>query len=271
MNVENSQPLAPLVGKHDLELPKYKRPGEPEHYRLSATRLGGPQRQSPKTLVHFWFRTRYISAFATGLSQLHPHILELHIRPSTVASLIGSCVGLLPAFAASWVKAVLPEWFLPSHVVLKKQKEGGEAMINEERFDTEVKAYGRLKPLQGAVIPTCYGRLHYNGVRAMILEYLGGVSLSSPEGATLRLEELSTLLQPCYRALYALGVHHDDPNLSNFQLVNGKIIVLDLESAVFDLSIDDQAFFMRTNIWDLAYKYRHMQAYYLRDGSLEAA
>ncbi|KXX81130.1 Lipopolysaccharide core heptose(II) kinase RfaY [Madurella mycetomatis] len=271
MNVEDSQLPPPPVGKHEIELPKYKRPGEPEHYRLSATRLRGTKRQFPTTLVHFWFRTRYVSALAAGLSQLHPHILELHIRPSTVASLIGSCVGLLPGFAQSWVQAVLPEWFLPNHVVLKKQKEGEEEMIMEELFDTEVKAYGRLKPLQGVVIPTCYGRLHYNGTRALILEYLGGVSLSSPEGATLRLEELSTLLQPCYRALHAFGVHHDDPNLSNFQLVNGKIMVLDLESAVFDFSVDDQAFFMKTNIWDLAHRYRSMQAYYLRDGSLEAA
>ncbi len=88
----------------------------------------------------------------------------------------------------------------------------------EELFDTEVKAYGRLKALQGVVIPTCYGRLHYNGTRALILEYLGGVSLSSPEGATLRLEELSTLLQSCYRALHAFSVHHDDPTCPTFTL-----------------------------------------------------
>lgn len=51
MNVENSQPLAPPVGKHGLALPMYKRPGEPEHYRVTATRLGGIKRQSPKTPV----------------------------------------------------------------------------------------------------------------------------------------------------------------------------------------------------------------------------
>jgi hypothetical protein len=257
MDVEETQPSIPPSGNRGFLERPYKHPGQPEHYRLSATRLEGIKRQSPKTLV--------VSP------QLHPHVLKLHIRPSTVASLVGSCVGYLPAFAASWVQAVLPEWFLPSHVVLKKQKEGGEAMINEERFDAEVKAYGRLKPLQGVVIPTCYGRLHYNGVRAIILEYLGGVSLASPEGATLRQEELSALLQPCYRALCALGVHHDDPNSANCQLVNGNIMVLDFESAVFDLSVDDLAFFIKTNIWDLGYRYRHTQQYYLHDGPLEAA
>ncbi len=62
--------------------------------------------------------------------------------------------------------------------------------------------------------------------------------MSSPEGATLRLEELSALLQPCYHALHAFVVHHGDPNLSNFQLVDGKLMVLDLESTVFDLPAD---------------------------------
>ncbi|KAK4041785.1 lipopolysaccharide core heptose(II) kinase RfaY [Parachaetomium inaequale] len=208
----------------------------------------------------FWFRTRYIPALAARLSQQHPHVLELHLRPSTVASVIGSCVGLLPTFAQSWVKAAFPEWFLPSHVVLKKQKkgEGEEETIREEQFDTDVKAYDQLKPLQGTVIPTCYGRLRYDGTRALLLEYLGGVSMSLPEGTTLTLEELSALLQPCYEVLNAFSVHHDNPNLSNFQLVNGKIMALDLESAVFDMSADRRA-------------YRGMQAYYRHDGSLEAA
>ncbi|KAK3356300.1 hypothetical protein B0T25DRAFT_474174 [Lasiosphaeria hispida] len=267
----NAQLPRPPAGKFEIELPKYKRPGEPEHYRLSAARLEATKREPSTTLVHFWFRTRYVAALATGLTHLHPHIIELHIRPSMVASLVGSYVRLLPAFAQSWARTALPEWFLPDHVVLKQQKQGEEEIIMAELFDTEVKAYGRLKPLQGVVIPTCYGRLHYNGTRALILEYLKGVSLSSPEGATLRLEELSTMLQPCYRALHAFDVHHDDPNLSNFQLVNGKIMVLDLESAVFGLSANDQAFFMKTSIECLAGRYRSMQAYYRHDGSLEAA
>jgi len=121
------------------------------------------------------------------------------------------------------------------------------------------------------VIPTCYGQLSYsNGTRAILLERLGGVCLSSPEGATLCLDELSRLLQPCYRAMHAFGVHHDDPNLSNFQLVDDKkIMVMDLESAVFDLSTDEQAFFTKTSIERLAGSYLRMQVYYRREGSLE--
>ena len=54
-------------------------------------------------------------------------------------------------------------------------------------------------------------------------------------------------------------------------LIDGKIMVLDLESAVFDLSADDQAFFLKTSVEHLADSYRSMQAYYRNEGSLEAA
>jgi len=70
--------------------------------------------------------------------------------------------------------------------------------------------------------------------------------------------------------MHAFGVHHDDPNLSNFQLVGDKkIMVMDLESAVFDLSADEQAFFTKTSIERLAGSYLRMQVYYRQEGSLE--
>lgn len=109
-----------------------------------------------------------------------------------------------------------------------------------------------------------------NGTRGLILEHIGGVSLSSPEGATLRLEELPALLEPCYRTFGALGACHGDSNLSNFQFVDGKIIVLDLEDVEFGLCGDDLLRFMKTNIWDVAYRYRRVQSHYWREGLLEA-
>jgi hypothetical protein len=189
-----------------------------------------------------------------------------------MASFFTSATRLLPAFAQSWVQAVFPEWFLPDRAVLKTQKPGEDQEIMEEYFYTEVKAYQRLNPLQGATIPKFYGLLRYNGTRAMLLEYLGGISLSAPEGATMTLEELSSLLQPCYRALHAFfDVHQDDANLSNFQLVDGKIKVLDLESAVFHYSADQRATFLASSVRHLAKHYLSMQAYYRDQGSLEAA
>ena len=66
-------------------------------------------------------------------------------------------------------------------------------------------------------------------------------------------------------------MHHDDPQPANFQLVDGKIVVLDLERVMFDLSSDANALFMSTNIGDLADRYRDIQASYRREGWLEGA
>ncbi len=214
---------------------------------------------------------RGISALATQISDLHPHVLGLQIRPSTVASLIASAAKLLlPAFAQSWVHNTFREWFLPDQVVLKMQKSGKEDVV-EELFDIELKAYDRLQPPQGVTIPRFYGTLRYNGTRGMLLERLGGISMSSLDGATLRLEELSALLQPCYQAIHAFGGAVDDTNLSNFQLVDGRIMMMDLESAVFCYTADQRDRYLASNIGHLADMYRGMQAYYRFDGFLEAA
>ena len=219
---------------------------------------------------HFWFRTRYVSALASQISGRHPHVLGLQVRPSKAAKFLTSAIGFLPAFAKSWVQTALPEWFLPDQVVLKSQKNGDRKIV-EEDFDTEVRAYRHLKPLQGVLIPKFYGLLRYNGTQAMLLDYLKGIRLSDPEGATMTLEELSDLLQPCYRALHAFGVHQDDANLSNFQLVDGRLMVMDLESVVLDYTADQRAFFMASSIELLAEHYLSMQAYYRHDRALEAA
>ena len=157
--------------------------------------------------------------------------------------------------------------------MLKTQKLGGEQSQNAERelFDTEMKAYDRLKPLQGVVVPQCYGHVRYNGLGAIILEHLGGVSLAFPEGATLQLEELSSLLQSCHQALHVYGVDQEDPQPSNFQLLPGKIMALDFERVAFDKSADDMAFSMKLNIEDLAARYRQMQAFFRHEGMLQAA
>ncbi|KAK3901301.1 hypothetical protein C8A05DRAFT_16501 [Staphylotrichum tortipilum] len=136
-----------------------------------------------------------------------------------------------------WIQAAFPEWFLPDCVIMKMRK-SGEDEILDEYLDTELKAYRLMKPIQGLVIPKFFGLVRYKGQRVIILEHLHGVSASSPEGA-MRLEELAALLLPCYRALHQFRVQYEDPNLSNFVLVGGRFMVLDLESAVFDSSDRD--------------------------------
>ncbi|KAK4236867.1 lipopolysaccharide core heptose(II) kinase RfaY [Achaetomium macrosporum] len=247
MDAADPQPPAPRHGKYEIQLPTFKRPGEPDRYRLSEARLAAlaaPKIQPPAHPIHFWLRTRYVSALAAVLSSRRPHILALHLRPSRMAGFLGP------------------------------QKQGEDeyhGFIQRELFDTEVKAYNRLRPLQGVVIPKCYGLCYYRGTRALLLEHLPGVSLASPEGSTLTLEQLSALLQSCYRAIQAFGVHHEDPHMENFQLVDGRIMALDFERVEFDLSEDDMEHFLKTSVVDMAYRYRSMQAYHRRQGALEAA
>ena len=212
---------------------------------------------------------------ASRLTDTHPHVLGLQLRPSAVANLIASTVRFLPSRVQGWIRAIFPEWFLPGYVVMKMRKAGKyEEVLDEEildeDFDTELKAYRLMKPIQGLVIPRFFGCVRYNGRRAMILEHLRGISMSSPEGATLTLNELAALLLPCYRAMHQFRVQYDDPNLSNFVLVDGRMMVLDLESAVFDSSDHDMALFT-LDIQELARRYRSMQAYYQHEGLLEAA
>lgn len=49
MVAKNLEMPPPSVPEYEIELPKYKRPGEPEHYRLSAARLGATKSVSEPT------------------------------------------------------------------------------------------------------------------------------------------------------------------------------------------------------------------------------
>ena len=138
-------------------------------------------------------------------------------------------------------------------------------------FDTELKAYNRLKPLQGVVVPRCFGEACYEGTRALVLADVGGHSLATPEAGTLTLDQLSSMLQECYRGLHGFGVHQEDSLPGNFMLVDGKLMAVDFEKAVFDQSADDNAYFMADCIVDVAEKYNSLRRTWRFDGFLEAA
>ncbi|KAK0633873.1 hypothetical protein B0T14DRAFT_533966 [Immersiella caudata] len=214
----------PHVGSNEVELPKYRDPGEPEKYRLSAARLCAVKHEPPATPA---FKTRYISALSSELAFECPHILLFDVQSSALAWLTARCVRFLPNFAQAWMRTAFVEWLLPNHAVLKMRKQGGEGAIVTELFETEAKVYDQLKPLQGVVVPRCYGQLRYNGSGALMLEHLGGISL-----------------------------------LGNFQLLDRRVLVLNFERATLGLSGDERGFFMKTDIWDLADRYRDAQVYY---------
>lgn len=194
------------------------------------------------------------------ISPAHPDVLRLTIRRPVLLRVLGFC---LPSFALRWIRMLIPEWFLPDHIILKPQRKD-----EEELFDTELKAYQYLKRAQGILVPRVHGQITYNGTRALLLEDLGGTPLASPEGATLDLRELSELLQECFLSLHSLDVHQLDPNPGNYHLVNGKLKALDFGNVDFDLSEDDKRYFMTTRISTILKHYRELQLYYEHTGQL---
>ncbi|KAG7286747.1 hypothetical protein NEMBOFW57_009061 [Staphylotrichum longicolle] len=142
--------------------------------------------------------------------------MRLQIQPSLFDRLI------------SWL---LQQWFLPPQIVLKRQK------INwDEEFDNEKHIYATLAPLQGKVIPICYGEAQCaatgtTGTRALVLSDVGGVCLSEDAAKGFDVAQLEAMLEEFFRALAELKVAHDDFKLDNYRLVGDKIIVIDFDSS----------------------------------------
>ncbi|KAI1144721.1 hypothetical protein F4825DRAFT_445649 [Nemania diffusa] len=242
-------------------LPIY-RPGEHRYYRVPDNVDNTTPSQSTQ-LVQFRFRTRRVSATGTVISSLHPDVLRLAIHRSTLPRFWDTCFRHMPSFVRSRIYNLFPEWFLPDHVILKSERTD-----EEDSFDTEVCAYEHLKHAQGTLVPEVCGQVIYTGKRALLLKDLGGIPLASPEGAILKLDELSELLQDCFRSLHSFGVHQLDPNPGNYHLVDGKLMALDFGQVDFDLSEDDKQYFMKTRISTILKYYRQLQLLYEHDGKL---
>ena len=69
-----------------------------------------------------------------------------------------------------------------------------EELTKTELIEIELKAYDQLKPLQGLVVPRCFGEACYDGFQAVVLEDVGSHLLASLVGALLILKQLSTML-----------------------------------------------------------------------------
>jgi tRNA A-37 threonylcarbamoyl transferase component Bud32 len=120
-------------------------------------------------------------------------------------------------------------------------------------------------------IPYYYGLIRFRGLRTLILQDVGGVSLAEPAGLTLPLEDLSRLLQDCHRELHKYGVHQSDPQLGNFRLIDTKLMAIDFEWAEFDLSAEKKALFIKTNVEEMADRYQTLRRSEWIAGKLETA
>ncbi|KAJ4307646.1 hypothetical protein N0V84_012590 [Fusarium piperis] len=268
-NLQFGLPPQPATG---IELPKFKIPGEPDRYRLTAT--GGYREPTPSLqTVQFWFRTRLVFATGRAVDRYHPNVLRLRVDPSPLQQFIHRVVGFVPQLARSYVKRLFPEWFLPTNIILKTERQGKEEEHGDpdELMDTEIRAYNQLKPVQGIVVPVYYGEVRCNGFRSIIIQDVGGASLREPAGILLEFEELARMLEECYLVLIRFGVRLEDTQLGNFILVDGKVMVIDLEMVTFDTPEERMRQAMFIGISGLLDMYRDHRKFLRSEGWLEAA
>lgn len=156
----------------------------------------------------------------------------LRILPTWLWWLLSLLASLLPAPLRARLESRHPEFFLPEKIVLKRAKREWDS----DQFGTERDIYKVLTPLQGTVVPKCYGQVECRKTNttttwALILSHVDGVSLHlSPELARDK-DKLEAMLFEAYRSINRLRVRHQDRNPSNFIIVGDKIVVIDFDNA----------------------------------------
>ncbi|KAJ5573532.1 uncharacterized protein N7459_007959 [Penicillium hispanicum] len=156
------------------------------------------------------------------------HSKQLHPRRNTVHRL-----ELEPASFRHTIPPAV------TSVIVKQQKDGWE-----EEFVLEKEAYERLNELQGVLIPQLYGQGSFNGLPALILSDVEGLTLydyvrNTPNVQEDTLNVLETLLRDALKELYEHGAEYWDQKLDNFlfcdngDLGSAKVKVVDLEEIHF--------------------------------------
>ena len=175
--------------------------------------------------------------------------MRVVLRRTRMDRLLMLIVSWLHHWVQGLAKAIWPGLFLPDLVVLKVQKVGWD-----EEFENERRMYNRLKPLQGTVIPTLNGETVFYGRPALVLSYIDGASLH--KARHLEVSEVEQMLKDAYQALAVHGVVQEDINLDNFIVVDGRIVILDMEEMVEPPDADEIDFAAYSVVDALVYNFK---------------
>ncbi|KAK3317209.1 hypothetical protein B0T19DRAFT_287455 [Cercophora scortea] len=194
--------------------------------------------QEPSQRLRFQLGTRWILAEGT-ICDHHPNVVHCRVLPNSLLDRVLWLLRFLPTPLRACVQSRWPERILPPNIVLKRQK-----IDWVDEFDNELAIYRRLAPLQGTVIPVCYGEAkcpatESTGTRALVLSDVGGIGLDEPAAGGLETEHVESMLMESLQALTSLGVVHDDAKLDNYRLVGDRIVVIDFDSSDILQSGDD--------------------------------
>lgn len=136
-------------------------------------------------------------------SGIHANVHRLEIPHTWLDRQVRWAISWLPFLLQTWFRTNLPEWFLPSKVILKRQKP-----LWGEEFEREKGIYAILRPVQGSVVPICYGEAlcclgdnwHTSPKRrSLILSELGGWDLNSDNCPRISIPKLEKMLQDAFQ------------------------------------------------------------------------
>ncbi|KAK4194050.1 hypothetical protein QBC40DRAFT_161357, partial [Triangularia verruculosa] len=161
------------------------------------------------------------------------NIFLLDIPPNPIASWLSFW---MPQLVRSWLQRLLPEWFLPTSVILKERNPN-----KADSYENEIATYLHLRSLQGTHIPRLFGEVAVSDPHAqryqiskrptpaILLENVEGVSLHNLPIKELRNPHLLKELQDMYNLLTENEVLHGDPRLHNFLRIDQKVVAIDFE------------------------------------------
>jgi len=165
----------------------------------------------------------------------------------------------MPQLVHSWLQRWVPEWFLPTRVILKERNPQ-----NADGYENEIDTYRHLRSLQGTHIPRLFGevavsypqaqrryQISKRPTPAILLENVKGVSLQSLPTEELGNPCLLKELQGIYDLLTKEGVVHGDPRLHNFLCVGKRIVAIDFEFSYYlpsDITNEDGLETLKTEI-----------------------
>jgi hypothetical protein len=119
--------------------------------------------------------------------------------------------------------------------------------------------YAKPRPLQGVVIPRCFGEFKYEGKRALLLSDIGGACLATAEGGLLEIADIRRMLRQTLDALAPFGIMQDDSKLDNYHVVGDRIMAVDLERVNEGLTDKMLSFHMESEMDELAEHYEATQ------------
>ncbi|KAL2143200.1 hypothetical protein VTI28DRAFT_278 [Corynascus sepedonium] len=162
------------------------------------------------------------------------HVFRLNVPPSPIQCWLPSWT---PQLVRSWLQRLLPEWFLPTSVILKERNPE-----KADNYENEIDTYLHLRSLQGTHIPRLFGevavsyphaqrryQMSKRPTPAILLENVEGVPLHHLPTEDLGNPRLLEELQGMYNLLTEEGVVHGDPRLHNFLRVDKRIVAIDFE------------------------------------------